>query len=83
MLNCIKDGILPPDKFFLFASKDGHKWSLLQIKDTPVWKNLSHDAFVDYVSFDELKGVSGAKYLKLAFTAQQNVYLHCAPVNKR
>ena len=74
MLNCHKDQIVPPSKLFLFVSKDGKKWNLHQIKDTPVWANTNHDAFVDYVSFEDLP--ADTKYLKLAFTAEKKVYLH-------
>lgn len=73
MLNCHKDNIVPPAKLFLFVSKDGKKWSLHQIKDTPVWANTNHDAFVDHVTFDNLP--SDAKYLKLSFTAEKKAYV--------
>ena len=78
MLNCQKDGIVPPAKLFLFVSKDGREWSLHQIKDTPVWANTNHDAFVDYVSFENLP--SDAKYLKLSFTAEKKAYVFYAHV---
>ena len=78
MLNCHKDGIMPPAKLFLFVSKDGREWSLHQIKDTPVWANTNHDAFVDYVSFENLP--SDAKYLKLSFTAENKAYVFYSQV---
>ena len=67
MLNSRKDGIVPPSKIFLFASQDGSQWSLLQIKDSPVFPNTGHDAFVDHVVFDGFD-LSSAKSLKIAFT---------------
>lgn len=82
LLNCQKDGIVPPDKIFLFTSKDGGSWSLAQIKDTPVWKNTNHDAFVDYVEFEGLEEFVGAKYLKLAFNVEKESYLHFVEINK-
>ncbi len=82
MLNSRKDGIVPPEKIFLFTSKDGVSWSLAQIKDAPVWKNTNHDAFVDYVQFAGLEELVGAKYLKLAFTAEHDAYLHFVEINK-
>ena len=82
LLNCHKDGIVPPEKIFLFTSKDGGSWSLAQIKDTPVWKNTNHDAFVDYVQFEGLEDFNGAKYLKLAFNVEKESYLHFVEINK-
>lgn len=82
MLNCCKDGIVPPEKIFLFTSKDGGAWSLAQIKDAPVWKNTNHDAFVDYVRFDGLDELADAEYMKLVFTTENEVYLHCVEINK-
>lgn len=82
MLNSRKDGIVPPEKIFLFTSKDGVSWSLAQIKDAPVWKNTNHDTFVDYVQFAGLEELVGAKYLKLAFTAEHDAYLHFVEINK-
>jgi hypothetical protein len=67
MLNSHKDGIVPPSKIFLFSSQDGNEWSLVQIKDSPVFPNTNHDAFVDHVVFDGLD-LSSVKSLKIAFT---------------
>ena len=79
MLNCHKDGIIPPSKLFLFSSNDGDKWSLEQIKDSPACPNTNHDAFIDFVLFD---GVGAeARYLKVAFTAEQKVFLDEILVN--
>ena len=41
-------------------------------KQTPVWKNTGHDAFVDLVVFENLPK---AKHMKLAFTADNDVCL--------
>ncbi len=82
MLNSRKDGIAPPDKMFLFTSEDGDSWSLARIKDTPVWKNTNHDAFVDYLQFAGLEEFVGAKYLKLAFNVEKESYLHLVEINK-
>jgi hypothetical protein len=73
MLNSHKDGIVPPSKIFLFASEDGQKWSLVQVKDSPVFPNTLHDAYVDHVLFDvhDMK----APYMKIAFTAEEKAYL--------
>ena len=65
MLNSAKDGINPPSKLFLFVSEDGQKWSLYQMKNTPVFPNTNHDAFIDYVLFED---IPQASYMKLAFT---------------
>ena len=82
MLNSHKDGIVPPEKIFLFVSKDGSSWSLAQIKDPPVWKKTNHDAFVDYLQFAGLEEFVGAKYLKLAFNVEKDAYLHFVEINK-
>lgn len=82
MLNCRKDGIVPPAKIFLFTSKDGKKWSLAQIKDSPVWDNTNHDAFVDFVQFERLEEFSDAEYLKIAFTAEEEVYMYYEQILK-
>ena len=70
MLNSRKDGIVPPSKLFLFTSEDGEKWTLDCSKDTPVWANTGHDAFVDLMVFD-----IDAKHIKLAFTAEYEAYM--------
>lgn len=69
MLNSRKDGIVPPSKIFLFASRDGSEWSLLQIKDSPVFPNTNHDAFVDHLLFEfpDLE----CKYIKIAFSVEE------------
>ena len=79
MLNCHKDGIIPPAKLFLFSSNDGEKWSLEQIKDSPVCPNTNHDAFIDYVLFnpEDCKAV----YLKVAFTAESSAYFDKITLN--
>ena len=68
MLNCHKDGIVPPSKISLFTSADGQKWSLVGIKDAPVCPNTNHDAFIDYVLFDGLD--CEASHIKIAFTVE-------------
>ncbi|MBR4298507.1 MAG: DUF4434 domain-containing protein [Bacteroidales bacterium] len=75
LLNSHKDRIVPPSKIFCFTSEDGEKWSLAHIKDTPVWDNVNHDTFIDIVCLEWVKECEGAKYLKLAFTAEDQVYL--------
>ena len=72
LLNCHKDGIVPPAAISLYTSKDGKEWTLTAEKQTPVWKNTGHDAFVDMVVFENLPK---AKHMKLAFTADNDVYL--------
>ena len=81
MLNSRKDGIVPPGKLYLFTSDDSEKWSLLQIKDTPVWDNTNHDAFVDLVMFDNFPSAPG-RYLKLSFVSDKDVYLDYIVKNK-
>ena len=79
MLDCHKDGIIPPDKVFLFTSKDSQKWSLAGIEDTPACPNTNHDAFIDFVLFEGLQ--AEARYLKIAFTADHKVYMDTPVVN--
>jgi hypothetical protein len=79
MLDCHKDGIIPPDKVFLFTSKDSQKWSLAGIEDTPACPNTNHDAFIDFVLFEGLQ--AEARYLKVAFTADHKVYMDAPVVN--
>ena len=67
MLNCHKDGIVPPSKIFLFTG-NGEDWSLAGIKDTPVCPNTNHDAFIDHVLFDSLD--CDASHMKIAFTVE-------------
>ena len=68
MLNSRKDGIVPPSKIFLFTSEDGSGWSLAQIRNSPVFPNTNHDAFVDHVLFEDLD--SDAPYMKIVFTVE-------------
>ena len=68
MLDCQKDGIVPPQKIFLSVSKDGKEWSLIRIKDTPAFPNTNHDAFVDHVLFDGID--TDARFVKVAFNAE-------------
>ena len=81
MLNSEKDGVIPPVKIHLFASIDGQSWTLAQIKDTPVFPNTGHDAFVDCVLFDDIRlpVTDGKKMkpvsLKLAFTCEHKTYI--------
>ena len=72
LLNCHKDGIVPPAAISLYTSKDGKEWTLTAEKQTPVWKNTGHDAFVDMVVFENLPKT---RHMKLAFTADNDVYL--------
>ncbi len=69
MLNCGKAGITPPSKLHLFSSSDGKEWSLNEIRDTPFQANCNHDAFIDYVLFEDLN--PEAAYFKLAFTVEK------------
>jgi len=75
MLNSAKDGIVPPQKVFLYAcdSADGEGARLLGIKDTPVWPYNRHDTFVDTVLF-ELDDIEG-DYLMIVFTSDSKVCL--------
>ena len=74
MLNSAKDGIVPPQKIFLYAcSHDGKDAYLIGVKDTPVWPNNRHDAFVDTVLF-ELDDIETA-YLMIVFSADTKVYM--------
>lgn len=68
MLNSHKDGIVPPSKLFLFSSQDGVQWSLLQIKDTPVFPNTNHDTFIDHVLF-EIPDIETSQ-IKIAFSTE-------------
>ncbi len=72
MLNSRKDGIVPPAKLFLWTSRDGKKWELAGIKNTPGYQNTRHDAFIDYVLFDGLD--LKAKYIKVEFTVDSKAY---------
>ena len=72
LLNCYKDGIVPPAAISLYTSKDGKEWTLTAEKQTPVWKNTGHDAFVDMMVFENLPKT---RHMKLAFTADNDVYL--------
>lgn len=81
MLNSEKDCVIPPVKIHLFASVDGQSWTLAQIKDTPVFPNTGHDAFVDCVLFDDIRlpVIDGKKMkpvsLKLVFTCEHKTYI--------
>lgn len=72
MLNCHKDGIVPPAALSLYSSEDGRKWTLAAVRESPQWLNTGHDAFVDLVVFEDLPE---AKYMKLAFTSETEVYI--------
>lgn len=74
MLNSAKDGIVPPQKIFLYACEhDGSDAYLLGVKDSPVWPNNRHDAFVDTVLF-ELDDIE-TSYVMVVFSADTKVYL--------
>ena len=72
MLNCRKDGIVPPSAVSVFTSKDGKEWTLADEKTAPLWVNTGHDAFVDMLVFDNLPK---ARHMKLTFTSETEVYL--------
>lgn len=79
MLDSRKDGINPPSKLFLFTGKDKQKWSLAQVKDTPACPNTNHDAFIDFVLFENVG--RDARYLKIAFTVDSESYFDEVVVN--
>ncbi len=79
MLNCHKDKINPPSKLFLWASRDGKKWSLAGIKDTPGYQNTNHDAFIDHVLFTGLD--LKADRLKIEFTVDSEAAFDSIVVN--
>ena len=75
MLNCFKDGILPPDKLFLFVSDDGINYKMIRIVDVPSPVNNRHDAYVDHILFDELGDLHDIKYIKVAFHSQNTTFM--------
>ena len=75
MLNCSKDGIIPPDKLFLSVSDDGVSYRMIRIADTPSSANNRHDAFVDHVLFGDLGLQPGIKYMKVAFHSQNTTFM--------
>ncbi len=79
MLDSRKDGINPPAKLFLFTGKDKQKWSLAQVKDTPACPNTNHDAFIDFVLFENVG--RDARYFKIAFTVDSDSYFDEVVVN--
>ena len=68
MLNSQKDGIVPPETVFLFKSPDGKRWTLDQIRQTPVFPNTRHDTFVDCLLFDSLS--PDTRYINLTFRSR-------------
>ena len=75
MLNCCKDGIVPPDKLFLFVSDDGINYRMIRIVDVPSSINNRHDAYVDHILFDELGDLHDIKYIKVAFHSQNTTFM--------
>ena len=75
MLNCCKDGIVPPDKLFLFVSDDGINYRMIRIVDVPSSVNNRHDAYVDHILFDELGDLHDIKYIKVAFHSQNTTFM--------
>ena len=75
MLNSSKDGIVPPAKLHLSVSVDGQLWNLVQIKDSPVFPNTRHDAFVDCVLFDGFPEDFVPGCLKLEFFSEDKVFI--------
>ena len=75
LLNSAKDGIVPPQKIFLYAcdTPSGEDARLIGVQDTPSWPNNRHDAYVDTVLF-EPDNVD-TEYLMVVFTADFKVYL--------
>ena len=76
MLNSHKDGIIPPSKVFLWAEEevDSNNYRLVGIADTPVFPNTNHDAYIDFVIFDNLN-VKKTKCMKLEFFSETDVYI--------
>lgn len=81
MLNCHKDGIIPPDKLFLYVSEDGEEYRMIRAADTPSFANNRHDAFVDYVLFGDLGLQAGIKYIKVAFHSQNTTFVDEVIIN--
>lgn len=87
MLNCAKDGVVPPERLFLFISDDGEKWHLNSIRNSPGFPNNLHDAYIDFVVFHaaqsglEYSVPVKARYLKVAFTGEYDVYMDELVVN--
>ena len=81
MLNCSKDGIIPPDKLFLSVSDDGVSYRMIRIADTPSSANNRHDAFVDHVLFGDLGLQPGIKYMKVAFHSQNTTFMEELIIN--
>lgn len=81
MLNSHKDGIIPPSKVFLWAAdaSSENDFRLVRIADAPVFPNTGHDAFIDYVIFDDLHLTD--KYLKIEFTSGNEVYIDEIMIN--
>ena len=68
MLMCSKDDIGTPDMLVLSYSQDGKNYRLLQTRNSPVFPNTRHDAYVDCILFDSLTGKLPAGPLTLRLT---------------
>ena len=72
-LNYNPEGINPPLKVYVYTSEDGKAYSLASIKDAPYFPNNKHDAWIDGILLDKLN--EETRYLKVAFDAEQKVYM--------
>lgn len=73
MLNYHSGGIKLPSKVCLYVSRDGSSYRVVSIKDAPFFPNGNHDAWIDGILFEDLD--INARYLKVAFEADAQVYI--------
>ena len=81
VLNCAKDGIVPPQKFALYGTDSNGHERLLKIVDTPYFPNTRHDAYVDCVLIERLSEYSDYKNIKVAFYNENATYVDRMIVN--
>lgn len=73
MLNSGKDNVNTPFKIYVYGSDNGTDYSLLSIKDSPVFPNRKHDAWIDAVLFENLE--SNTRYIKVAFDTKGMTFI--------
>ena len=72
-LNYAKRNIQAPLKTYIYLSDDGKHFKLISIRDTPLWPNDKHDAWVDGTYFCDLD--TKARFMKVAFSAPSELMI--------
>lgn len=81
MLNSAKDGIVPPEKLYVYVSEDGSQYTMARIQESPCFPNDRHDAYVDCVLTEGLDAFGELKKIKVVFRSQNTTYMDDVIIN--